>query len=55
MSTYIIDYKTETGRSDFQSVHADTAEQAVNIFRSAGISWLGTNFATVEITGVAVR
>lgn len=55
MTTYIIDYKTETGRNDFQCVHADTAEQAEQIFRSAGISWRGTNFATVEITAITER
>ena len=55
MKTYIIDYKTEAGRSDFQSVKATSPEQAVSIFRSAGRSWTGTDFATVEITAVTER
>lgn len=55
MNTYIIDYKTETGRSDFQCVEADTPEQAERIFRGAGRSWTGTNFATVEITAITKR
>lgn len=55
MKTYIIDYKTESGRCDFQSVEANDLERAIEIFRKAGKSWLGTDFATVEITAVAER
>lgn len=55
MKTYIIDYKTETGRSNFQCVEATSPDHAVKIFRNAGTSWLGTNFATVEITAISER
>lgn len=55
MRTYIIDYKTETGRNDFQCVEARDEAHAVEIFRNAGTSWLGTNFATVEVTAVSAR
>ena len=55
MQIYIIDYKTESGRCDFQTVLANDPEQAVSIFRSAGRSWMGTDFAAVEITAVSER
>ena len=55
MTTWIIDY-TNNGRANFVTVRAETAEQAVSIFRAAGIDgWTGCNFADYEITAVTAR
>lgn len=55
MKTYIIDFITESGHKDYRCVDAASPEEAVAIFRSAGRSWLGVDFATVEITAVTER
>ena len=55
MKKFIIDFITESGRKDFICVNASTPESAVEVFRSSGISWTGTDFETVEIIAVNER
>lgn len=56
MTTYIIDYTRPDGRSNFKTVLAETAEQAVDIFLNAGIDgWSGYNFKDYTITKVSER
>lgn len=52
MKTYIINFIDESGSKDYRCVDAATPEEAVNVFRNAGRSWLGVDFATVAITSV---
>ena len=52
---YVIDYAHE-GRRNFITVEADSPEDAVRIFRSAGIDgWTGIDFADYEIIAVSPR
>ena len=52
---YVIDY-TYGDRKNFIVVEADSPEDAVRIFRSAGIDgWTGVDFADYEIVAVSPR
>lgn len=55
MKTWLVDYEKESGLKTFASVEAETKEDAVRIFRSKGLSWLGTDFGTVKILAVTER
>ena len=54
--TFIIDYTRPDGRTDFKLVRADSIEQAIEIFRTAGTDgWTGYNFRDYTITKVSTR
>ena len=54
--TYIIDYTRPDGRTNFQTVRAESIEQAIEIFRNAGTDgWTGYNYKDYTITKVSTR
>ena len=55
MRTYVVDFMRENGSEDFRCVEANSARDAIEIFRRAGKSdnWLGVDFATVRIIRVS--
>lgn len=56
MKKYIIDFVNPDGFKNFVTVNAATLEDAIRIFRSAGIDgWTGYNFADYEICSVSER
>ena len=56
MKKYIIDYTTPDGFNNFVTVNAATLEDAIRVFRSAGIDgWTGYSFAEYEIYAVSER
>ena len=56
MKRWIIDYLTATGREDFKIVEAETLDDALRIFRGAGVDgWTGQNFASSEVTAISER
>ena len=56
MTTYIIDFTRPDGWNDFQTVRADSIEEAIQIFRNRGTDgWTGYKFKDYRITAVSTR
>ena len=56
MKTFIIDYTRPDGRTNFSTIHSDTAAEAVSIFKNRGIDgWSGYNYNEYTIDAVTER